>query len=70
MKRRGVVVDTIAKLNSTKPELRFCAGSNPTRGVSEIYDDQNRRSTIPQNNSSLSSSPSYFTYLALGKFIS
>ena len=25
--------------HSTKPELRFCAGSNPTRGVSEIPND-------------------------------
>ena len=29
--RRGVVVITTAQLHSTKPELRFCAGSNPTR---------------------------------------
>ena len=34
--RRGVVVITTAQLHSRKPELRFCAGSNPTRGVSEI----------------------------------
>ena len=34
--RRGVVVITTAQLHSTKPELRFCAGSNPARGVSEI----------------------------------
>ena len=27
---------TTAQLHSTKPELRFCAGSNPARGVSEI----------------------------------
>ena len=33
-KRRGVVV--ITKIYSTKPELRFCAGSNPVRIVSEI----------------------------------
>ena len=25
-----------AQLNSTKPELRFCAGSNPACGLSEI----------------------------------
>ena len=31
---RGVVVIT------TKPELRFCAGSNPACGVSEIRDDE------------------------------
>ena len=35
-RRRGVVVITTAELHSTKPELRFCAGSNPVRGVSEI----------------------------------
>ena len=36
MWRRGVVVITTAQLYSTKPELRFCASSNPARGVSEI----------------------------------
>ena len=49
-------------LHSTKPELRFCAGSNPACGMSEIHDGENlwqwsrleirltafRRSTIPQ----------------------
>ena len=62
MWRRGVVVITTAQLHSTKPELRFCAGSNPDRGVSEIRDGEDlwqwslleirlnvfRRSTIPQ----------------------
>ena len=33
MWRRGVVVITTAQLHSTKPELRFCAGSNPARGM-------------------------------------
>ena len=36
----GVVVITTAQLHSTKPELRFCAGSNPARGVSEIPDGE------------------------------
>ena len=63
MWRRGVVLITTAQLHSTKPELRFCAGSNPARGVSEIRDGENlwqwsrleikldafRRSTKPQN---------------------
>ena len=40
MWRRGVVVITTAQLNSTKPELRFCAGSNPARGVSDIRDGE------------------------------
>ena len=58
----GVVVITTAQLHATKPELRFCAGSNPARGVSEIRDGEDlwrwprleirlnafRRSTIPQ----------------------
>ena len=35
-----VVVITSAQLHSTKPELRFCAGSNPARGVSEIRDGE------------------------------
>ena len=39
-RRRGVVVVTSAQLHSAKPELRFCAGSNPARGVSEIYDGE------------------------------
>ena len=39
--RRGVVVITTAQLHSTKPELRFCAGSNPARGVSEICNGEN-----------------------------
>ena len=37
---RGVVVITTAQLHSTKSELRFCAGSNPARGVSEICDGE------------------------------
>ena len=69
---------TTAQLHSTKPELRFCAGSNPARGVSEIRDGEDlwqwsrleirlntfRRSTIPQNNSSsLSSSSLLWKYI-------
>ena len=60
--RRGVVVITTAQVPSTKPELGFCAGSNPVLGVLEIRDGENlwqwfrlgiklnafRRSTIPQ----------------------
>ena len=47
--RCGVVVITAAQLHSTKPELRFCAGSNPARGVSlEIRLIAFRRSIIPQ----------------------
>ena len=60
--RRGEEVLNATQLHSTKTELRFCARSNPTRGVSEICDDKNlwqwswleirlnafRRSTIPQ----------------------
>ena len=38
--RRGVVVITTAQLHSTKPELRFCTGSNPACGVSEIRDGE------------------------------
>ena len=37
---RGVVVIITAQLHSTKPELRFCAGSNPAHGVSEIRDGE------------------------------
>ena len=59
---RGVVVITTAQLHSTKPELRFCAGSNPARDVPEIRSGEDlwqwsrleirlnafRWSTIPQ----------------------
>ena len=37
---RGVVVITTAQLHSTKFELKFCAGSNPVRGMSEIRDSE------------------------------
>ena len=33
---RGVVFITTTQLHSAKPELRFCAGSNPVCSVSEI----------------------------------
>ena len=53
---------TTAQLHSTKPEHRFCTGSNPACGVLEIHDSQDLwqwswleirpnafcRSTIPQ----------------------
>ena len=38
--RRGVVVITTAQLHSTKPELRFCTGSNPACSVLEIRDGE------------------------------
>ena len=38
--RRGVVVITTAQLHSSKPEHRWCAGSNPSRGVSDIRDSE------------------------------
>ena len=38
--RRGAVVITTAQLHSTKPGLKFCAGSNPACGVSEIRDGE------------------------------
>ena len=61
-KRVIAVVIATAQLHSTNTELRFCAGSNPARGMSEIRDGENlwqwprleivlnafRRSTIPQ----------------------
>ena len=34
------MVITTAQLYSPKPELRFCAGSNPARGVSEVRDGE------------------------------
>ena len=37
----GVAVITTARLNSTKPELKFCTGLNPAPGLSEICDNEN-----------------------------
>ena len=37
---RGVVVINTAQLHPTKPKPRFCAGSNPARGMSEIPDGE------------------------------
>ena len=37
----GVAVVTMAQLHSTKPELRFCAGSNSAHYMSEICDGEN-----------------------------
>ena len=56
------MVIATAQLHSTKPKLRFCAGSDPAPGVSEICDGEDlcqwsrlgirlnafRRLTIPQ----------------------
>ena len=39
--RYGVVVITTAQHHSTQPELKFCTGSNPARGMSEIRDGEN-----------------------------
>ena len=36
----GVVVITTAQIHSTKPELGFCAGSNPAPSVLEIRDGE------------------------------
>ena len=36
----NIVVITTAQLHSTKPELKFCTGSNPAHGVSEIRDGE------------------------------
>ena len=38
--RRDVVVIATAQLHLTKPEVRFCARSNPVLGVSEIRDSE------------------------------
>ena len=40
MRRRGVVVITATQFHSRKPELRFCAGSNPARCVPLIDDGE------------------------------
>ena len=38
--RHGVVVITAAQPHSTKPELRFCASSDPALGTLEIRDGE------------------------------
>ena len=38
--RVGVAVLPVAQLHSVKPELKFCVGSDPTRGVSDIRDGE------------------------------
>ena len=38
--RRYVMVVITVQLHLTKPELRLCAGSNPARSVSEIWDGE------------------------------
>ena len=35
---RGALVITTTQLHLTKPELRFCAGSDPAGGVQKIPD--------------------------------
>ena len=35
-----VNIITTAQFHSSKPELRFCTGSNPARGMSEIRDGE------------------------------
>ena len=37
---RGVVAITNAQLHPTKLEIKFCAGSNPARRASGIYDGE------------------------------
>ena len=37
----SLLIITTAQLNSTKSELKFYAGSNPDRGVSEVCDGGN-----------------------------
>ena len=39
--RRGVAVVTTSRRHSTKSELRFSAGSNLARDVSEVCDGEN-----------------------------
>ena len=65
------MVITIAQCHSLKPELRFCAGSNPAGGISETWDGENLwqwyrleirlnapcHSTIPQKNNSIHQPP-------------
>ena len=38
------------KLPSTKPKPRFCAGSNPDQGMSDICDDEKSQTVVPTGN--------------------
>ena len=42
-----VVVINTAQLHSTTPEIRFCAGLDPARHVSEIHDGEDYLTNIP-----------------------
>ena len=44
--RRGVVVIATAQLHSTKPELRFCAGSNPALTIVPAGNKAKRLSSV------------------------
>ena len=44
------VVITTAQLHSTKPELRFCAGSNPACGMLKILDGEDLWQMVPSEN--------------------
>ena len=44
------MIITTAQVHSTKPELRFCAGSYPARGVSEIRDGEESLAVVPAGN--------------------
>ena len=44
------MIITTAQVHSTKPELRFCAGSYPARGVSEIRDGEESLAVVPVGN--------------------
>ena len=46
----GAVVITIGQLHSAKPALRFCAGSNPARGVSKIRNGEDLLTMVPAGN--------------------
>ena len=65
----GAVVITTAQLQSTKPELRFCA-SNPESSVSKVWDRRDsrqirlytiRRLTIPQKQFNIIYQKIYFS---------
>ena len=45
----GVMVITTAQLHLTKPELRFCPGSNPACGRLDSCNDKNLHMTLAGN---------------------
>ena len=45
MNHQGEMVISTSQFHSTKPEIWFCTGSNPTCGIPEICNDEDLNGT-------------------------